>query len=260
MTKLFKSAELKRILWTGLLLVLFLVVAAISQFVYNSLDNGASRFKSKFACENDKLVKSRGYVYIHGLGDDGPGPINSIINLTRGDTKVAGFLDFDYNEKLALNEIGADFVSKFNTFATRGFDEIVVFGISAGGIVASYSAHQLISDGIIEIHTTAAPLNGYKLGIFSQRVAKDFKGLIRDIGLGLEPYLMPRNNVRIYHHKTVEDEFLRFWCGSYAIFCNPRAIQDNNVPGSKEFYYPEDSHRSIVATVAKKIIACRDEI
>ena len=74
------------------------------------------------------------------------------------------------------------------------------------------------------------------------------------MGVGFGPFTKPGSNVKVYRHKTVEDQVLRSFCGPLANFCDPKAIRDNNVEGSKQFLYPQYDHTTIMPAVAKLVI------
>ena len=124
-------------------------------------------------------------------------------------------------------------------------------GFSAGGIIASYSANKLIFSGTIELHTLASPLNGYHI---SDALLDEHTGFFREISAGFDAF--ESANVKAYHHKNVEDEDLRSYCGDNAKYCEPLKIQNNNIPGSKEFFYKQYTHETIMPAVSKLIIDC----
>jgi hypothetical protein len=202
-----------------------------------------------FACENDNSVQTRGYVYLHGFGDHNPNAFDYQRDLIAEDPKTKDILDFDYDEKLSIVGISEDFVSQFDEFVSENdFEEIVIIGQSAGGTIAAYSAHKLNFTGTIELHTLASPLRGCDNKGFAEQFVPG-EGFYREIGIGLGPFLTPANNVRVYHHKTVNDETLT-QCDT------PVLMQYNNIAGSQEFYYPELNHETIMPTVSKIIIDC----
>lgn len=212
-------------------------------------DDGPVIGDAVFACENDNSVQSRGYVYLHGFGDHRPQAFDYQRGLIAEDEKTKGILDFDYDEKLSIADISEDFVSQFDEFVSENdLEEIVVIGQSAGGTIAAYSAHRLNFPGTIEIHTLASPLRGCDNKGFAEQFVPG-EGFYREIGIGFDPFNAPADNVKVYHHKTVNDEALT-QCDT------PVLMQYNNVPGSKEFYYPELNHETIMPTVSKTIIEC----
>jgi len=210
-----------------------------------------------YRCVADSTVAKRGYIVIHGAG--GPDSSETIIkSAVSADPSYGGFLYFTYDaNKETLSVITSRFVSEYNTFAAQGYDKIIIYGQSAGGVIASYAASQLGAYPKVEIHTLASPINGYKFGSAAEQIAQQFTGLNKEIGLGIDSYAKPSSNITVYHHKTVEDQTLRSFCGSYASLCSPSVIQDNNVPGSSEYKYPNDTHESISNTVVASTLSCR---
>jgi hypothetical protein len=236
--------------------LVFVVIAAGCTVPGSSESAGEQNLT--FSCENDSsVVSTRAYVYLRGFGDHSPGAIDYQKNLMNADTKVVGILDFDYDEQKSLQTISGEFVSQFNTFAAEhNPEEIIVIGQSAGGTVAAFSASQLNFSGKMEIHTMASPLRGYNLRGFMESFVGDRQGFGREIALGISPFIKPGNNVKSYHHKTVTDSQLTSSCGDFEAFCNAIDIQNNNLPGSKQFSYPKHDHTSIMRAVSKKIIDC----
>ena len=102
-----------------------------------------------------------------------------------------------------------------------------------------------------------SPTKGYRLTGFMEQFIPDISGLAREIAIGFDKFKSPSENFRIYHHKTVTDEVLTQICGDFEDFCNPLNVQNNNLDGSQEFYYPEQTHESIMLHVISKISACR---
>ena len=262
----------KKTFWPVFIIVFIIVAIFVGKAIYDSiysvqvekaLSGGEAEIDEEtdikitntvFECENDNSVKSRAYVYLHGLGDHNPGAFDYQRSLIKDDTKTKDILDFDYDETLTLNEISDDFVSEFNQFVLENnFEEVIIIGQSAGGVIASFSAHKLEFGGVIELHTLASPLNGYHV---SEQFLGDSTGFTREIGLGFDSFTRASENVKVYHHKTVEDKSLRSWCGDYASFCDPLKAQNNNLEGSEEFFYPEHGHTSIMPAVSKLIIDC----
>jgi|TARA_Y100000310_G_scaffold243188_1_gene247625 hypothetical protein len=248
------KSSFKYILIIGFIII-FLVVGffiAKSFLPAGVLSKKPTVHNAVYECTNDNSISSKGYVYLHGLGDHNPGILNDIKALINQDP----ILDFDYNEKLLLNEISNDFILQFSKFASQNnFEEIVIIGQSAGGVIASFSAHQLNFNGVIELHTLASPINGYHV---SDKFLGELSGFAREIGEGFDSFTKPGNNFKIYHHKTVVDEDLSSLCGEFAKFCSPLSIQDNNIEGSNDFYYSEYDHTSIMPAVSKMIIECHN--
>ena len=250
------------------IIIFFLVAIFIGKTIYSSIYDaqvekviGGENTEIKvtyaaYECENDNSIAARGYVFLRGFGDHDPGAFNYQKGLI-GDVP---FLDFDYDENLLLFEISNDFVIQFNQFASNNeFEEIVIIGFSAGGIIASYSANKLIFSGTIELHTLASPLNGYHisdalLDEIQDSRGRPLTGFFREIGAGFDAF--ESANVKAYHHKNVEDEDLRSYCGDNAKYCEPLKIQNNNIPGSKEFFYKQYTHETIMPAVSKLIIDC----
>ena len=58
------------------------------------------------------------------------------------------------------------------------------------------------------------------------------------------------------HRKTVTDPTLLAYCGGVEAFCDVYEIQNNNIEGSKEFYYPEHDHRTIMVMVPRLVLSC----
>ena len=208
-----------------------------------------------FVCENDNsVVRSRVYALLHGYGDRRPEAFDYQKGLLTADTKTKGILDFDYDPNALLADISKDFLTRLSTLlAQYQPDELVIIGQSAGGVVAAYSVHSITFQGRIELQTLASPLRGYNVPAF---FLDQYKGFGREMGVGLGPFTKPRSNVKVYHHKTVEDQTLRSFCGALASFCDPKAIQDNNLEGSKQFLYPQYDHATIMPAVGKLVIDC----
>jgi hypothetical protein len=227
----------------------------IKQILGNTFPQSENMINNKvYICENDPNVQSMGYVYIHGYKEHDIHAFDYERGLLANDSKTKGILDFDYNESLSTYAICRIFLQEFNTFVSENdFDEIIILARSAGGNIISYCAPDLKFDGTIEIHTLAAPLNGYQV---DDKYLTNRYGIERELGRGYPPYGKPPSNVKIYHHKTVDDESLRSWCGIYDYLCDPIKIQDNDVIGSKEFWYPGLNHSSIVQVVSKMVIDC----
>jgi len=213
-------------------------------------------YDKDYSCENNNSVTSRGYIYIHGYKEHNIHAFDYERALLANDTKTKGILDFDYNETVSTYTLCRIFLGEFNLFVSEhDFNEIIIFARSAGGNIISYCAKDLIFNGTIEIHTLASPLKGYNV---EDKYLSNRYGIERELGRGYGPYEKPPSNIRVYHHKTVEDESLRSWCGIYDYLCDPVNIQNNNVPGSQEFFYPGFNHSSIVQEVSKIVIGCHN--
>ena len=217
---------------------------------FSSTDSNAKEIQiaeKHFTCESTS--KNVGYAYIHGFGDHSPGAFDYQRGLI-GDKPI---LDFDYDEKLSLSKIGAEFISQFNSFASnQNVEEIIIIGQSGGGIIAANSASELKFDGRIELHTLASPLNGYNI---PNAFLGDQIGFGKEIALGFDSFYPPPNNIIPYHHKTINDEELESYCGAAKSFCDGLKIQNNNLAGGKEFFY-DHTHVSIMHPVSKLIIDC----
>jgi len=120
--------------------------------------------------------------------------------------------------------------------------------MSAGGTVASYSLNKLNFDGKIELHTIASPLKGCDNKGFKEQFVQG-EGFWREIGIGFEPFKTPKTDYVAYHHKTVNDVYLE------QCYSAPE-MENNNLENSKEFYYPNEDHGSIMNLVLNKIISC----
>jgi len=214
---------------------------------------------SAFVCENDPTVSSRAFVLLLGFDDqnreDALGWIEGQIG---DDPKNRGVLVFTHNGNDSLASISNDFVASFNEFVAEAMpEEVVIIGWSAGGTIAASTAHRLSVSGKVELHTVASPLRGYSLKGFLEGLLEDLTGFEREIGVGFDPFARAPSNFSVYHHKTVTDSDLSGRCGSFASFCDPKAIQANNLPNSKEFYYPEYDHEPLMHAVAEMVINCR---
>ena len=183
----------------------------------------------------------RAYVFLRGYGDHGPIPYDYLKGIIEDPVMI-----FEYNETTRLNGLSRDFLNEFNEFMTDlEIDELIIIGYSAGGTIALYSVNDLDFNGAIELHTVASPLKGCNL-LPSIRMLFT-TGFWRDVAPGLDELTVPEN-VKVYHHKTIEDEILG-QCG------NSLEVQNNNVEGSMEYYY-NHSHSSILRPVAGMIIEC----
>ncbi len=255
----------KKVFWPIFVIVFVIVALFIGKAIYNSqvekvlLENSNQIISSDSSPENGVLEEQTfvcesnsediAYVYLHGFGDHNPGAFDYQRSLI-GDKPV---LDFDYDEKLSLEEIGNEFISQFNLFVSDlDVEEIVIIGQSAGGVIVASSASQLIFNGPIELHTLASPLNGYHI---PRAFLGNLVGFAKEIALGFDSFNIPKSNVKSYHHKTINDEELESYCGDYRDFCNGLKVQKNNLAGAKEFFY-DHTHSSIMHHVSKLIIDC----
>jgi len=214
---------------------------------------------SAFICENDTSVASRAYVLLLGINSKDVDNARAWLESKVGnDPKNKGVMIFSHDAVKSLSVIGDDFVARFNAFvAEKKPDEVIIIGWSAGGTIAASTAHRLSIGGKGEIHTVASPLRGYALKGFLEALLEDSVGFSREIGVGFASFAEAPTNFRVYHHKTVKDSDLSGRCGGFAAFCDPMLIQANNLPNSKEFYYPQYDHEPIMHAVAEMVINCR---
>lgn len=226
--------------------------------IFNRKTSAPELTEADYSCTSNQNVQSRGYFYIHGSGGQDSTMLKALQDITDGDNKANAFESFVYDaDSSNLEELSNRFVSEFNQFLSQSFDQFIVLAESAGGVIASFSAHKINTTSAVEIHTFASPLNGYKFGSASEAMAKNLQGFNKELVVGFDAYTEPSKNIQVYHHKTLDDKILRGFCGSYASFCSPKVIQDNNVPGSQSFVYSKDTHSSIVLNATDKIVRCR---
>ncbi|MEA2036406.1 MAG: hypothetical protein U9O94_02780 [Nanoarchaeota archaeon] len=283
------SSIAKKVFWSIFIVILIIVAFLIVQNIYDSiyekkvnqelkkigidltLDELNALIEERkvdlkptqdvFVCENDNSVASRAYIILLGLGNHDKETFAEENKVILQDQKVKGIFTYDYNENLLIEEISQDFVEKANRFILESQpEEIVLVGVSAGGNLAVHSMSELDFEGIIELHTVAAPLRGYDLkGV--EGLAGKRTGFEREIGIGFEQYEMPSEKTKVYHHKEIteegEEHSLLSWCEPFTGLCNVLQIQNNNVPESKEFYYPGLNHDEIQHYVLRKIVDCR---
>ena len=228
--------------FTTFFIILFVILA------YFIVQGGYEK-EEVYTCENPE-VDSRAYVFLRGFGDHGEDAFSYQESLLDDEA----ILDFDYDETALLETISDDFVAQFTAFvAEQDVEEIIILGQSAGGVIASAAAHQLVFEGSIELHTMASPLNGYHV---SEEYLTEQVGFGREIGEGFTSFPTPPKNMIVYHHKTVEDEPFLSRCGENIELCDAVEIQNNNLEGSQEFFYPEETHDSIMETVSELVISC----
>lgn len=207
-----------------------------------------------YECDNT-TVNSRSYIILLGMGDHNRDKFLRQRENMRKDPKLKDILIYDYDENTLLEDISTEFIQITKAFLTKNpADELVIIGTSAGGIVASYSAAEIEFSGRLELHTISSPTNGYNV---NENFLTGMTGFAKEIGLGIKPFSKPKENVLIYHHKTVDDKELENYCGEYANFCKSFDIQSNDIEGSKEFYYPGFTHETIMPHVIDLIVACR---
>ena len=212
--------------------------------------------QAEFSCENDAGFSSRGYVLLMGLGDHSREGWFFEQSLMEKDAKARFVLIYDQDENLGLQAISEKFLADLRgQLAKTPVDELVLFGASAGGVTASNSVARLDFSGPIALHTLSSPLKGYG---FAEVWVGEGSRFYKEIATGALPrYAAPGANVKAYHHKTVTDTILKdHYCGAFASLCDVRKIQDNNLPGSKEFYYPEYDHNPLMHAVIPRVLKC----
>ena len=64
--------------------------------------------------------------------------------------------------------------------------------------------------------------------------------------------------MKVYHHKTVEDDIFWAWCGGKrrGDICNTLIIQENNVPGAEEFFYRKENYMTLYPVVLEQMFMC----
>ena len=211
-----------------------------------------------FSCENDPAgIRSRAYVVLMGLGETQAGAWRAEKSLLEKDPLAEAVLIYPQDETLHVDQIRQNFLSDMHVFLKENpVDELVLFGSSAGGVTASYSIAHLDFSGPVALHTMASPLKGYDLTGFRASFLGDRQGYLRDIAIGFQPFDPPGSNVKVYHHKTVTDSVLLDYCGEMKAFCDVRQIQDNDLAGSREFFYPQYDHATIMSGVIQRVAQC----
>ncbi|MBI5061767.1 MAG: hypothetical protein HZB67_05645, partial [Candidatus Aenigmarchaeota archaeon] len=214
--------------------------------------------KAGFQCENNNSAKSRGYVLLMGLADHTKEGWISEKKLMEKDPKAKFVLIYDQDENSKLEDISRKFLEDLNNIIKKNqVEELVIFGASAGGVTASYSIHKLNFSGPIALHTLSSPLKGYDFRGVGEAFLGERSVYEKEIALGLGPYITPGKNVKVYHHKTVTDTVLKdHYCGAFASLCDPIKIQNNNIQGSKEFYYPQYDHNPLMGVVIREVLKC----
>ena len=253
------SKALKITFWTVFTIIFIITTIIIAKTIYektiDSILGGSNEPEiiitdTTFTCENDGSTNI-GYIYLRGFGDNNPGSVYFIT-----DSTDAPLLDFDYDESHSLEDINSQFVSEFIDYTSENkLDKIIILGHSAGGVITSSTITEISSNfqEQVEIHTLASPLNGYNA---PESLFAGYTGIYNDLATGIDAYDPEPSNIQVYHHKTVTDEILEDICGKFSKFCDALDAQNNNVPGSEEFYYAEEDHNGIVHTVGNKVIAC----
>ncbi len=234
------------------------LIILIGGCVQQSQNQEVINADAKFACENDNSVKSRGYVLLMGLGDHHKEVWLAEKALMEQDPKAKFAVIYDQDENSHIENISKKFLADMDgILKDNPVEELVIFGSSAGGVTASYSISRLDFPGPIALHTIASPIGGYDLTGWKAQFLGDRQGYLRDIAIGFKPFDPPGGNVRVYHHKTVTDSVLKdYYCGDMAAFCDVHEIQNNNIEGSKEFYYPQYDHDTIMGAVIRDVLKC----
>ncbi|HLD57177.1 MAG TPA: M23 family metallopeptidase [archaeon] len=248
------------------LVVLLAAIVFISDCIQDQTDKPAantptktSEIGAKFSCENDNSkVQSRGYVLLMGLADHTKEGWISEKSLMEQDPKSKFVLIYDQDENSNLGKISQKFLVDLHVVLKESpVDELVIFGASAGGVTSSYSIAKLNFSGPVALHTLSSPLKGYDFRGIAEAFLGERSTYEREIALGLEPFATPSKNVKVYHHKTVTDTVLKdHYCGGFASLCDPIKIQNNNIQGSKEFYYPEYDHNPLMGVVIREVLKC----
>ncbi|MBI2172789.1 MAG: hypothetical protein HYT73_01080 [Candidatus Aenigmarchaeota archaeon] len=244
--------KLGKIYWILALALIILIGGCVQQ------QKEVINADAKFSCENDNSVKSRGYILLMGLGDHTKEGWAAEKILMEQDPKARFVLIYDQDENSHIENISKKFLADAHAILTENpVEELVIFGSSAGGVTASYSISRLDFSGPVALHTLASPIGGYDLTGWKAQFLGDRQGFLRDIAVGFEPFEKPGSNVKVYHHKTVMDSVLKdYYCGEMADFCNVYEIQNNNIEGSREFYYPQHDHDTIMGAVVRDVLEC----
>ncbi|MBT3785935.1 hypothetical protein HOF92_13255 [bacterium] len=192
-------------------------------------------------------------------GDD----LTAIINYALSRPYCKAVMSFRYDDRKTLNIISNRLLDSLQELRSSTKTEtVLLFGISAGGIILSDIAARIPKGISSEIFTLAAPLRGYDLNRFGDLLIEEYAplqvygkhGFYRQIGLGIAPYQRPGNKVNVTHHKEGKSaRHLISYCGQFTGFCNSLKIQSNNVPGSSEFYSKGDLQ---IERMARKILSC----
>ena len=235
--------------------VAIMVAFFVFRFVSGMIIGGhaASVHDGVYQCE--KIDGRRvGYVYVRGFGEDGPDASYEVLEAMKADARFVGVLDYDYDEDLLLDQISDAFLEKFTDFVeAKKPDALIIFGYSAGGVVISNVAHHLDFSGSVYVHTMASPLAGYNL---ASPFLGNKEGYIRQLASGIGSFTAA-DNTQVSHHKTIIDSTLTDFCGNAKRFCEPLKVQNNNVPGSADYYYPQEDHQTIVMKVVDSVMSCQ---
>ena len=251
----------------GILILLLIGLVLVSGCVGQQTDNKVGDVsqkpaemsaEAKFSCENDNSVESRGYILLMGLADHHKEVWTAEKAMMEKDPKAKFVLIYDQDENKKLQEIGDKFLLDLsNILKNNPVEELVVFGSSAGGVTTSYSISRLNFSGHVAVHTIASPIKGYGFKGIGELFLGQRSVFEKEIALGFGPFQKPGKNVKVYHHKTVTDTILKdHYCGNFAALCDPVKIQDNNIEGSKEFYYSQYDHGPIMGAVIRDVLKC----
>lgn len=213
--------------------------------------------QAEFSCENEASLSTRGYVLLMGLADHRKQGWVFEKGLMEKDPKARFAIIYDQDETLGLQAISEKFLADMHSLLeAQPVEELVIFGASAGGVTASYSIARLNFSGRVALHTLSSPIKGYDLTGFRGAFIGDRKGYLRDIAIGFGPFDAAGPNVKAYHHKTVTDSVLKAYCGALGDFCDVFQIQNNNLKGSREFYYPQYDHNPLMRAVIPRVLKC----
>ena len=249
------------------ILIFLIVFAFVAYTITDDLVTGETPrpkiHDKRFECENDNGVKSRGYVFLMGLYETLPNAYEEIRKIMESDPKAKFVKIYGDDGFRHIDEISNQFVKDVHSWIkeqeNKGepIEELIIFGASAGGVTASYSIAKINFTGHVAVHTLSSPINGYDLTGFRARFIDNRQGYLQDISIGFEPFEKPGNNVKVYHHKTVTDTILiDHYCSNTKFFCDTLKVQNNNIEGSKDFYYPQYDHNPLIQNVTREVLKC----
>ncbi len=239
----------------------FILIIFTTFFLLGCIDNlqpsevKIEQKEASFSCENNNSIAKRGYVLLMGLGDHGKDGWYTEKKYMEQDPETEFVLIYDQDETKHLPEISEKFLADMHSLLKqKPVDELVIFGASAGGVTAAYSIAKLNFSGPVALHTLSSPLKGYG---FPDAVLGNRQGYLLDIARGLARFQKPLANVRVYHHKPVTDTILvDHYCNGVTFLCNAVQIQNNNIEGSKEFFYSNYDHNPLMKVVIPKVLKC----
>jgi len=247
-------------------ILLFLIVFAfVAYTITDDLVTGKTPrpkvHDNKFECENDNIVKSRGYVFLMGLyqTEDKVHPDDqALLELMRSDPKASFVELYAQDASLHINEIRDQFLKDmYELLSKNNVEELVIFGSSSGGVTGAYSIARLNFSGQVALHTLSSPIRGYDLTGFRAQFLGERQGFLKDISVGFDKFETPSKNVKVYHHKTVTDTILiDHYCSNTKFFCDTLKVQNNNIGGSKDFYYPQYDHNPLIQNVTREVLKC----